>query len=103
METTKFRVVLLQNLPDRAPLALQARYRLRDGSVRNWPVSVHPQRAAAVLEVESGADMLLAGAVTRSLVGHYATAPLQEERQISTVHAIRGDRRPAAARDGATP
>lgn len=96
-------MVLLQNLPDRAPVALQARYRLRDGSVRNWPVSAHPSRAAAVLEVESGADMLLAGAVTRSLVGHYATAPLQEERQISAVHAIRSDGPPATARDSAPP
>lgn len=90
-------MVLLQNLPDRAPLAIQARYRLGDGSVRNWPVSVHPERAAAVLEVQSGADMLLAGAVARSLVGHYATAPLQEERQISRVHALRGDPGPGGA------
>jgi hypothetical protein len=35
----KFRVTLLQNLPDRAPLAVQARYRLRDGTLKTWPVA----------------------------------------------------------------
>lgn len=80
-----FRVTLLQNLPDRAPLAVQARYRLRDGSAQTWPVAVHPEQGAAVLSVESGRDMLLPDALTRSLVAHYPTAPLQEERQISNV------------------
>jgi hypothetical protein len=80
-----FRVTLLQNLPDRAPLAVQARYRLRDGTQQTWPVGVQPERCAAVLDVESGRDMLLPDALTRSLVVHYPTAPLQEERQISSV------------------
>jgi hypothetical protein len=80
-----FRVTLLQNLPDRAPLAVQARYRLRDGSTQTWPVAVQPERAAAVLDIESHRDMLLPDTLTRSLVAHYFTAPHQEERQISTV------------------
>ena len=85
MATTNFRVTLLQNLPDRAPLAVQARYRFGDGSVQTWPVAVHPEQGAAVLSVDSGRDMLVPGALTRSLVAHYLTAPGQEERQISTV------------------
>jgi hypothetical protein len=80
-----FRVTLLQNLPDRAPLAVQARYRFRDGTLKTWPVGVQPERAAAVLDVESHRDMLLPDTLTRSLVAHYPTAPLQEERQISSV------------------
>jgi hypothetical protein len=80
-----FRVTLLQNLPDRAPLAVQARYRLRDGSVQTWPVAVHPEQGAAVLSVDSGRDMLVPDALTRSLVAHYLAAPGREERQISTV------------------
>jgi hypothetical protein len=80
-----FRVTLLQNLPDRAPLAVQARYRLRDGTLKTWPVAVQPERGAAVLDVESRTDMLLPDALTRSLVAHYPTAPHQEERQISSV------------------
>jgi|GEM_PF-2238531 len=80
-----FRVTLLQNLPDRTPLAVRARYRFRDGSVQTWPVAVNPEQGAAVLSVESGRDMLVPDALTRSLVAHYPTAPLQEERQISSV------------------
>jgi hypothetical protein len=80
-----FRVTLLQNLPDRAPLAVQARYRLRDGTLKTWPVAVEPERAAAELSVESRTDMLLPDVLTRSLVAHYPTAPHQEERQISSV------------------
>ncbi|HEX6038478.1 hypothetical protein [Longimicrobium sp.] len=86
----RYRVMLQQSLSDRAPRAMQARYRLRDGRVQAWPVTVHPEGGSAVLEVESGEDMLLPGAVARSLVGHYATAPLQEERQISSVSALFG-------------
>ncbi|HVH13242.1 MAG TPA: hypothetical protein VM759_09330 [Longimicrobium sp.] len=81
----RFRVTLLQNLPDRPPRAVQARYRLPDGSVQTWPVAVHPDRAAADLAVESGRDMLVSGALARSLVAHYETPPIQEERQISRV------------------
>jgi len=80
-----FHVTLLQNLPNRAPLAVQARYRLRDGTLKTWPVGVEPERASAVLEIESRTDMLLPDALTRSLVVHYPTAPYQEERQISSV------------------
>lgn len=80
-----FRVTLLQDLPDRAPLAVQVRYRLRDGSVLTWPVTVRPERAASVLSVDSGRDMLVPDVLSRSLVAHYPTAPARQERQISNV------------------
>ncbi|HEX6369169.1 MAG TPA: hypothetical protein VF006_09565 [Longimicrobium sp.] len=83
-----FHVTLLQSLPDRAPLAVQAQYRLHDGSVRTWPVSVRPRGDAATLEVESGRDMLVPDTRARSLVWHFDTLPTREERQISGVRRV---------------
>jgi len=80
-----FQVKLLQDFPDRPPWAVQARYRLPDGTVQSWPVTIRPGDAAAVLVVESGRDMLVPGALSRSLVAYYDTPPRQEERQISRI------------------
>lgn len=89
-----FLVTLLQNLPARTPIAVQARYQLADGSVQTWPVTVHAPRDGRSLTVESEREMLVPDARTRSLVGHYPTPPTREERQISAV------RRPADEPDG---
>ena len=37
------------------------------------------------MTLTSDRDMQVAGAVTRSLVAHYETPPLQEERQIARI------------------
>lgn len=81
----EFRVTLAQRLSDRTPLAVQACYRLRDGSVQTWPVAVDPERDAVSLTVRSERDMLVPDARWRSLVGHYATPPTREERRIARV------------------
>ena len=83
----KYRVKLLQSLPARVPRAVQAHFRLADGTAQTWPVSVEPDHGAAELVVESGRDMLIATAHVRTLVAHYVEPPLREERQISAILA----------------
>lgn len=81
----EFRVTLHQSLSDRDPLAVQAQYRLRDGSVHAWPVTVVPERGSAVLTVHSERDMLVPQARWRCLVAYYPTPPTREERLIARV------------------
>ncbi len=82
----RFHVTLLQNLPSRTPRAVQAHFRLADGSTQTWPVTVHPDQGAAEVLVESGREMLIAAAVhVRTLVAHYDEPPKREERQISQI------------------
>jgi hypothetical protein len=83
----KFRVKLLQSLPSRVPRAVQAHFRLADGTAQTWPVIAKPDHGAAELVVESGRDMLVATAHVRTLVAHYVEPPLREERQISAILA----------------
>ncbi|HEX8432127.1 MAG TPA: hypothetical protein VF625_12615 [Longimicrobium sp.] len=82
----RFLVTLLRELPERSPWAVQAHFRLADGSVWTWPVTVHPDHGAAEIVVESERDMLAVVEV-RTLVAHYAEPPTREERQISTIRA----------------
>lgn len=79
-----FQVTLLQELSDRPPRAVQARYRLPDGTVQAWPIILRSDQDVAALVVESAREMVVPGALA-SLVAHYETAPRQEERQISRV------------------
>lgn len=79
-----FQVTLLQELSGRAPRAVQARYRLPDGTVQAWPIILRSDQDVAALVVESAREMVVPGALA-SLVAHYETAPRQEERQISRV------------------
>jgi hypothetical protein len=80
-----FRVTLLQPLSARVPRAVQACYRLPDGTIQRWPVFVEGDRAGSVIRVKSGHDMLVPEARTRSLVIHYEAPPDREERQIALV------------------
>lgn len=79
----KFLVTLLQGLSGRTPRAVQAHFRLADGSTRTWPVTVHPGDGAMRV-VESGRDMRISARV-RTLVAHYPDPPHREERQISQI------------------
>jgi hypothetical protein len=83
----KYRVKLLQSLPTRVPRAVQAHFRLADGTAQTWPVFVEPDHGAAELVVESGRDMLVAEVRARTLVAHYVEPPFREERQISAILA----------------
>jgi len=82
----RYVVTLLQPLSPRPPRAVQAAFRLADGTVSRWPVTIHHDPGVAEVVVESGRDML-ADASARSLVVHYAEPPEREERQISTIRA----------------
>lgn len=85
MTTIHFSVTLLQPISDRAHRAVQACYRLPDGTIQRWPVYVEGDRAGSVILVKSGHDMLVPEARTRSLVIHYEAPPDREERQILVV------------------
>jgi hypothetical protein len=80
-----FSVTLLQPISDRAHRAVQACYRLPDGTIQRWPVYVEDTRTGAVIRVKSGQDMLVPEARTRSLVIYYEAPPAREERQIALV------------------
>lgn len=85
MTIIHFTVTLLQPLSARPPRAIQACYRLPDGTIHRWPVFVEGGRESPVLLVKSGQDMLVPEARTRSLVIHYEAPPDREERQIALV------------------
>ena len=85
MTDIHFSVTLLQPLSERAPRAVQACYRLPDGTIQRWPVFVEGDRAGSVIRVKSGQDMLVPEARARSLVIHYEAPPDREERQIALV------------------
>ena len=80
-----FHLTLLRPLSERVPRAVQACYRLPDGTVHLWPVIVEGDRAGSVIRVKSGHDMLVPEARARSLVIHYEAPPDREERQIALV------------------
>ena len=87
MTTIHFSVTLLQPISDRAHRAVQACYRLPDGTIHRWPVYVEDARAGSVILVKSRHDMLVPDARTRSLVFYYEAPPAREERQIIVVIA----------------
>lgn len=83
-----YRITLLQNMrADQMPSALQVRYTYNNGNpTTTWPVTMLSPNGQAVVIVTSAVNLLTPQHVqTRTLIGHYATAPVTIEYQISSV------------------
>src|SRR5690242_10066255 len=85
--TMQFRLTLVQNLPNRDPSAFQVSYKFTDNTVQTWPVQVvGPDRDTNIVIVDSPVNLInQQNVLTRTLVSHYPTPPLEICTQISSV------------------
>ena len=82
-----YRITLLQNLPNRAPAALDVRYEFNGAPTQTWRLTnVNPDRDVAVFTADCAVNLINQLNVrSRTVIGHYPAAPNTEERQISSV------------------
>jgi hypothetical protein len=86
----RFRVTLMQNLPNRQPSAMSAKYSYSDGRTATWPVqAIGPDRDVAVVVVECVVDLVhQAGVLSRELIAHYPLEPSAIPIAISSVQRV---------------
>ncbi|HEX6038081.1 hypothetical protein [Longimicrobium sp.] len=82
----RYRVTLADNLSTRTPSAFDAEFSFRHKATQRWRLnSVDPDRAVAVVTVDSDEPMDAPDTLSRFLIAHYPTAPTDERHQIMSV------------------
>jgi len=81
-----YRVTLLENLPSRAAAAFEVTYTYPHHPAQTWPAhNVIPSHDTAVVTLDCAGPLMTPGASTRTLRGHYPTAPTEVDISISSV------------------